>query len=111
VLTSFEATDGTTIQPEVYPRPDGTIYLCGLTSDTHAAPEGGVSSVVTTEAKSARLRQIGAALCPELRADDVDIVSSQACFLPVAADQWPAIGAVPKIPGLFAAVGHTWWGS
>ncbi|KAI0037740.1 FAD dependent oxidoreductase [Auriscalpium vulgare] len=99
-----------TVSPEIYPRPDATIYVCGP-GDTRAPLPLTVDDVA-----------VDAAACEEIW-DWVaetgvieewalgDIETRQACYLPtVDIKGGPIIGAVPNISGLVAATGHTCWG-
>eukprot|EP01123_Difflugia_compressa_P000204 TRINITY_DN10303_c0_g1_i1.p1 TRINITY_DN10303_c0_g1~~TRINITY_DN10303_c0_g1_i1.p1 ORF type:complete len:309 (+),score=52.24 TRINITY_DN10303_c0_g1_i1:92-928(+) len=100
---------------EVYPRPNGEVYLCGL----------GGSDVVTAP----RLRSGGDCARPEhVKADPARVKAardsfgkmttyvhdiepaSQACMRPCTPDGLPVIGAVPTYEGVYVSAGHNCWG-
>ena len=107
--TRFEGVDGRTTEPEVYPRPDGTVYLCGEAEKQLPSKEQSISQVTVKESAIQRLRQVAEALSPNLRDSTLEI--SQACILPVPSDHLPLIGPIKCVPGLYCATGHTWWGT
>jgi glycine/D-amino acid oxidase-like deaminating enzyme len=101
-----EAEDGSLDTPEVFPRPDGTTYVCGLSS---AAPLPLDPAEVATDAGAqARLKAMIRAFAPALA--EADVVAAQACYRPVTRDGLPLIGRVPGIEGLYLATGHSVWG-
>jgi glycine/D-amino acid oxidase-like deaminating enzyme len=101
-----EAEDGALDTPEVFPRPDGTTYVCGLSSE---APLPADPAEVTSDAGAqARLRAMIRAFAPALA--QAEIVAAQACYRPVTRDGLPLIGRVPTVEGLYVATGHSVWG-
>ncbi|MEO1249559.1 MAG: FAD-binding oxidoreductase, partial [Pseudomonadota bacterium] len=106
LFAEFENREGGQDSPEVYPRPDGTVYLCGL-SGQEALPDD-PADVSSGERAVAQLRGMARALSPALA--DADILASQACYRPVTQDGVPLLGAVPGIDGVFLATGHSVWG-
>jgi glycine/D-amino acid oxidase-like deaminating enzyme len=103
-----EATtdDGGTHAPEVFPRPDGTTYVCGLSS-RQALPENPADVAPDPGAQEA-LRAMTEAFAPALA--DAPIAAAQACFRPVTRDGLPLLGPVPGVAGAFVATGHGVWG-
>ena len=98
--------DGRVASPEVFPRADGTVYACAISSESplpddpaEAAPDAGAIE---------RLAAICETISPALSPDR--IVAAQACWRPVTRDGLPLIGPVPGAPGAFAATGHGVWG-
>ncbi|KAJ7057149.1 FAD dependent oxidoreductase [Mycena amicta] len=91
--------------PEIYARPDGTIYACGPGDDS-PLPENVDEVVVETTPCEALVRNVSS-ISDEMR--DGEVEKRQACFLPVS-----SIGGGPIIgersPGLYIATGHTCWG-
>ena len=101
-----EGEDGALDTPEVFPRPDGTIYVCGLSSE---APLPADPAEVTSDAGAqARLRAMIRAFAPALA--EAEIIAAQACYRPVTRDGLPLIGRVPTVEGLYVATGHSVWG-
>lgn len=92
--------------PEVFPRPDGTTYVCGLSS-TAPLPVDPADVHPDTGADE-ELRALIAAFAPELAA--APVLRAGACYRPVTADALPLIGAVPGITGAYVASGHNVWG-
>lgn len=92
--------------PEVYPRPDNTIYICGLSD---GAPVPNTSEEVEVESwRCARLRDIATDVIPVLK--ECETVSEQACYLPLSPDGVPVIGRVPGVQDVYMATGHSCWG-
>jgi glycine/D-amino acid oxidase-like deaminating enzyme len=96
------------LEPEVYPRPDGTVYICGVQSDE---PLPALASMVEPEADAIRyLRGSVAGMVSEALGEQCDLVQSQACYLPCSSSNKPIIGELPGIDGAFVAAGHSCWG-
>ena len=95
-------------EPEFYPRPDGTVYVCGE-SDNVPLPARAVD-VTADETACAHLRTAATAVAPTALGDGATVtVASQACYLPLSTTGLPAIGAT-RTPGLYVAAGHSCWG-
>ncbi|KAF4625400.1 hypothetical protein G7Y89_g12768 [Cudoniella acicularis] len=98
---------GKTVNPELYARPDGTIYACG--EGDYAVPLPKTSDLVVCD--TSRCDDIHAYLStisPTIR--DSEVVAKQACYLPlVLSGGGPIIGET-GIRGLLLASGHTCWG-
>ncbi|KAF7329951.1 DAO domain-containing protein [Mycena kentingensis (nom. inval.)] len=93
--------------PEIYARPDRTVYACGPGDDS-PVPENVDDVVVEASACETLLRNVSS-ISDELREGEVE--ARQACFLPVSSvGGGPIIGEVEKGSGLFVATGHTCWG-
>ncbi|KAJ7216504.1 FAD dependent oxidoreductase [Mycena pura] len=94
--------------PEIYARPDGTVYACGPGDDS-PLPETVDGVEVTSTACETLLRNV-TSISDELRQGTVE--TRQACFLPVSTvGGGPVVGEATKIArGLFIAAGHTCWG-
>ncbi|KAI8335255.1 FAD dependent oxidoreductase [Choanephora cucurbitarum] len=98
---------GKTAEPEVYPRPDGTVYLCGA-ADNEPLPES--AALVPIDAKAIdRLVHQATLVSPHLT--EVELVKEQACYLPISESTgMPLIGPHPQHPHVFLATGHSCWG-
>jgi glycine/D-amino acid oxidase-like deaminating enzyme len=106
LFVECEAADGSVDTPEVFPRPDGTTYVCGLSSE---APLPADPSEVTSDAGAqARLKAMIRTFAPALAA--AEVIAAQACYRPVTRDGLPLIGRVPTVEGLYVATGHSVWG-
>jgi glycine/D-amino acid oxidase-like deaminating enzyme len=92
--------------PEVYPRPDNTLYICACASVVDV-PEGGTASVTPETSVTDRIEAFAAQLSPFLA--DSTVLTRQACILPTTPDDTPIIGEI--VDGrIFAATGHSCWG-
>jgi len=94
------------LAPEIFPRADGTTYVCAISSQTPLPADPG--AVGPDEGAFERLEAKCARLSPVLA--ESPILARQACFRPLARDGWPLIGAVPGVRGAYIATGHSVWG-
>ena len=102
----YQEAGGAVLTPELFPRSDGTTYVCGISGEdvvpidpARVAPDNGAIY---------RLEAMCRSLSPVLAA--APIVARQACFRPVTHDGLPLIGAVPGVEGAYIATGHSVWG-
>lgn len=93
--------------PEIYPRPDGEVYACGM-ADMRASLPDDAARVTPTDGSCEKLKAIVGQVSSALAASAID--RAQACFLPTSPDGVPIIGAVPGVQGAFMASGHGCWG-
>ena len=93
--------------PEIYPRPDGEVYVCAGDGGKHELPAD-PATVRPGDGDADRLHDIAALVSPTLAATSVSV--SQACFLPYSPHGVPMIGPVAGADGLYAATGHSVWG-
>lgn len=106
LFVDYVTATGERLAPEVYPRPDGEVYVCGLSEDV-TLPED-PEQVQTSEAAGASLQHIAGTLSSSLAGLPVQRV--QACYRPVTADGLPLLGPVPTVTGAYIATGHSCWG-
>ena len=106
LFVDFEAEDGTMHGPEVMPRPDGTTYVCGLSSETRLPDDP--ADVAPDAGACERLRAIAARISPAL--GKAEVLAAQSCYRPIARDGLPLIGRIPGVSGAFVATGHGVWG-
>jgi glycine/D-amino acid oxidase-like deaminating enzyme len=92
--------------PEVFPRMNGTTYVCAVSSDSplplnpeHVVPDRGAIE---------RLHTLCGRLSPVLA--EAKVLASQACFRPITPDGLPLIGQIAGFRGAFVATGHGVWG-
>ena len=97
---------GGTASPEVFPRPDGTTYVCAISSDSPLPVDP--AAVAPDPGAIDRLTAISAGISPVLAG--AKLLTAQACFRPVTGDGLPLIGAVPGVRGAYVATGHSVWG-
>jgi glycine/D-amino acid oxidase-like deaminating enzyme len=92
--------------PEVYPRADGTTYVCAISSETPVPLDP--AGVVPDPGAIERLEAICGELSPVLARSR--ILARQACHRPVTPDGLPLMGRVPGLGGAYVATGHSVWG-
>lgn len=97
---------GEVLTPEVFPRADGTTYVCAISSQSHVPPDP--ADVAADPGAYERLEALCRHLSPTLAASR--IIARQACFRPVTVDGLPLIGKVPGLEGAYVATGHSVWG-
>ena len=102
----FIDTTGGEHTPEVFPRPDGRVYLCGAPDQAPLPldPDAIAPSKNATDA----LRTIARSLSGQLAR--AQVVHRQACYRPIVADGLPVIGTVPGVRGAYIATAHNCWG-
>jgi len=98
--------DGRRLEPEIFPRPGGEVYVCGM-ADPAPVPDSPDAVDVSEEACAVLARAAGR-VSTQLAA--ARITRRQACYRPVTDDGLPLIGAVPGVAGAFVATGHGPWG-
>jgi glycine/D-amino acid oxidase-like deaminating enzyme len=106
LFLEYAESNGSAISPEVFPRVDGTTYVCGVSS-TSALPID-PDLVAPDDGAIDRLKVLCDRVSPVLAS--APILANQACYRPVTADGLPLIGAVPGARGAFVATGHSVWG-
>ncbi|HWB52099.1 MAG TPA: FAD-dependent oxidoreductase [Stellaceae bacterium] len=102
----YQEQAGAVLTPELFPRTDGTTYVCGISGEDVVPLDP--ARVVPDNGALYRLEAMCRALSPVLA--DAPIVARQACFRPVTRDGLPLIGAVPGVGGAYIATGHSVWG-
>jgi glycine/D-amino acid oxidase-like deaminating enzyme len=106
LFVEYEAEDGSVHAPEVFPRPDGTTYVCGLSSEAPLPLDP--TDVVPDPGACERLRAMTGTLAPALA--EAEVVAAQACYRPIVRDGLPLIGRVPGLDAAYVATGHGVWG-
>lgn len=106
LFIEYREADGRIQSPELFPRPDGTTYVCAISSESplpldpaEIAPDPGAFD---------RLHRMCAALAAPLAS--AKVLARQDCYRPIARDGLPLIGPVPGIAGAYVATGHSVWG-
>ncbi|KAG9241391.1 FAD dependent oxidoreductase [Calycina marina] len=98
---------GDRVSPEMYARPDGTVYACGEADDLTPLPNTADLVEVDDSRCQDVLDYVGSISKP-LRTGKV--IARQACYLPsVTRGNGPMIGET-GVKGLLIAAGHTCWG-
>ncbi|PMD29182.1 FAD dependent oxidoreductase [Hyaloscypha variabilis F] len=95
------------VNPEMYARPDGTVYACGE-GDTDVPLPKTSDLVICDDDRCQDIVDYISSISTPLRAGEVLV--KQACYLPhLSAGGGPLIGET-GIKGLWMASGHTCWG-
>ena len=97
---------GAALEPEIFPRPDGEVYVCGMADPTPLpdTPE----EVGVDDAACATLAHAAGRVSSVLTG--APILRRQACYRPVTDDGLPLIGPIPDVAGAYVATGHGPWG-
>jgi len=98
--------NGAVETPELFPRPDGTTYVCAISSQAPLPFDP--ADVAADPGALARLERICADLSPILAS--AEIVARQACYRPVTRDGLPLIGRIAGVENAYIATGHSVWG-
>lgn len=106
LFLEYEEASGEVLTPEIFPRADGTVWACAISS-TASLPRD-PADVAADDGAHARLEALCRSLAPALA--DAPIVARQACFRPVTEDGLPLIGRVPGMESVYVATGHSVWG-
>jgi glycine/D-amino acid oxidase-like deaminating enzyme len=106
VFAEFEDAEGEVYTPEIVPRADGTLYICGLSGSAPLPLDP--SEVAPEPGGCEKLRAISERLVPVL--GGAEVLARQACHRPITADGLPLIGPVRQLAGAYVATGHSVWG-
>jgi glycine/D-amino acid oxidase-like deaminating enzyme len=106
LFLEYEEAGGAVHSPEVFPRADGTTYVCAISSESPLPVDP--AAVAPDPGAIERLEAMCARLSPTL--GDSKVLARQACHRPVTQDGLPLIGPVPGLDGAYVATGHSVWG-
>ncbi|CAG8515880.1 11850_t:CDS:2 [Ambispora gerdemannii] len=95
------------VEPEIYPRPDGNVYIFGEL-DGGELPET-ADEYIPSEIAVQNLKSNIHILSPDVLGV-APVVMEQCCFMPIPEDNRPLIGKVPWLEGIYIASGHSVWG-
>lgn len=98
---------GQPMDPEVYPRPTGEVYLCGMSSEQEVPDDP--ETVSGDPASIQVLKRVARTVSSHL-GEEAQVKAEQACFLPCTDDGVPVIGELPGIKGCYVGTGHNCWG-
>lgn len=100
---------GKSLEPEIYPRPDNTVYVCGCADEDATVPNSAFEVQPSSQEAIDTLKDIAKTVVPNLI--EAEVLQEQACFLPCTEmDGLPVIGKVPEYEKLYIATGHSCWG-
>jgi glycine/D-amino acid oxidase-like deaminating enzyme len=97
---------GAVQSPELFPRSDGTTYVCAISSESPLPVDP--AEVSPDSGAIERLERMCSAMTPVLAS--AKILTRQACYRPVTRDGMPLIGRIPGAEGAYVATGHSVWG-
>ncbi|KAG5399081.1 hypothetical protein IGI04_020895 [Brassica rapa subsp. trilocularis] len=107
-LSYYPSNGGGALDPEVYPRPTGEVYLCGMSSQEEVPDD---PDQVTSNPESIEvLKRVAKTVSSYLNEENAQVKAEQACFLPSTEDGVPVIGEIPGVKGCYVATGHSCWG-
>jgi glycine/D-amino acid oxidase-like deaminating enzyme len=106
LFLEYDEAAGSILTPEVFPRADGTTYVCAISSASPLPVDP--EFVVPDDGAIDRLKALCGRISPVLASSRV--LASQACHRPVTQDGLPLIGAIPGARGAYVATGHSVWG-
>src|SRR5205823_9435952 len=90
-FVEYREASGEVQGPELFPRPDGTTYVCAISSESPLPHD---PAAVTPDAGAIeRLQQMCHDMSPPLAS--AKILARQACYRPITRDGLPLIGRVP----------------
>ena len=95
--------------PEVYPRPDGDVYVCGFPDPPTIVTEKPGQVEVRPDAVD-RLIDVAGKVSSELASAEVSREKCSSCYLPIVGNGLPLIGPMPNLQGAYVATGHSCWG-
>lgn len=107
-LSYYPAHGGKPMDPEVYPRPTGEVYICGMSS-TEEVPDDPEQVAPNPESISV-LKRVASNVSSHLKEGEAQVKAEQACFLPCTDDGVPVIGELPGMKGCYVGTGHSCWG-
>ncbi|KIR59929.1 cytoplasmic protein [Cryptococcus bacillisporus CA1873] len=109
LFTSMTLEDGSMGEPEVYARPDGTTYICGAGDGVPLPPSA--ADVSPSKSALAKLHKQSQSLSPIFTVEKgAEVISEQACYLPIADRGRPLIGKVRGVEGIYVGSGLSCWG-
>jgi glycine/D-amino acid oxidase-like deaminating enzyme len=106
LFVDYRTSDGRALEPEIFPRPEGEVYVCGM-ADPAPLPDSPELVEVHEDSCAVLARAAGRVSTALAQAR---IVRRQACYRPVTDDGLPLIGRVPGVRGAYVATGHGPWG-
>ncbi len=106
LFVEYQTKQGQQHAPEIFARPDGEVYICGMSDDTPVPTSADrvAPNSLACDALHGMAANLSSALASAKR------TRNQACYRPICADGLPLLGQVPGVRGAFVATGHNCWG-
>jgi len=99
---------------EVYPRPDNSVYICGIGGSDYISKEDLKAGAFREEcnAKETRVQAASDAFTTmsSMYKKNGELEKVQACMRPCPPDAMPYMGSIPDIEGAYINAGHNCWG-
>jgi glycine/D-amino acid oxidase-like deaminating enzyme len=106
MFVEYREATGEVQSPEVFPRTDGSTYVCAISSDSPLPIDP--ADVAPDPGAIERLLRMCHELSPALAS--AKVLARQACYRPITRDGLPLIGRVSDVEGAYVATGHSVWG-
>jgi glycine/D-amino acid oxidase-like deaminating enzyme len=106
LFIEYREATGAVQTPEVFPRTDGTTYVCGISCESPLPIDP--ADVAPDPGAIERLQRMCDELSPAFAS--AKVLARQACYRPITRDGLPLIGRVPGVEGAYIATGHSVWG-
>ena len=106
LFLEYREPSGAIQAPELFPRADGTTYVCAISSESPLPIDPG--AVSPDPGAIERLERMCSSLSPVLAS--AKILARQACFRPITRDGLPLIGRIAGIGNAYIATAHSVWG-
>src|SRR6476620_10941652 len=106
LFLEYREARGALHSPEIFPRNDGTTYVCAISSESPLPVDPG--DVAPDPGVIERLQAMCSRLSPTL--EGAKVLARQACYRPITQDGLPLIGRVAGLEGVYVATGHSVWG-
>ncbi|GLJ52397.1 hypothetical protein SUGI_1114480 [Cryptomeria japonica] len=106
LFLNYETAEGVSMDPEVYPRPTGDVYICGPSEEVEVPDDP--QQILPCKESIITLQKVAQTVSSHL--GSAELKAEQACFLPTSEDGIPLIGKIPDMVGVYVATGHGCWG-
>ncbi|KAK7331012.1 hypothetical protein VNO77_25221 [Canavalia gladiata] len=107
-LSYYPSKRGTPLELEVYPRPTGEVYVCGMSNEEEVPNDP--DEIRGNPESIGMLKRVAKTVSSHLEEGVARVKTEQACFLSCTDDGVPIIGEVPGVKGCYVATGHSCWG-
>ncbi|CAG8729492.1 7574_t:CDS:2 [Cetraspora pellucida] len=94
-------------QPEIYPRPNGEVYVSGECDESPLPATA--NDYIPNPTAIKNLKNNINTLSPDILGN-ATVLHEQCCYMPISDDDKPLIGKVPWLDGVYLATGHSVWG-
>lgn len=103
-------TDYGKYSPELYPRPDGEVYVCGMAENPVPSNQlpSCAENVQPTRNSCEKIKEMTNLVGDSLLQGQV--TKSQSCYLPLTQDGLPLVGKLKDSNNIYIGAGHGCWG-